>query len=142
MTPARSLNAVVPIAVLPPSAAATSEPTAPPSSAEACAIVRAITPEFKRYADRYDTKKCPPAVYERVRERFCRPVEVTADTLREAILWKYGHLGKPAIPPAHEALISQIQHGWSKAVASLPRSPEDAFVALDREFGGKTPVAT
>jgi hypothetical protein len=47
------------------------------------------------------------------------------------------HLGKPAIPAAHEGLISQLQRRWPAAAAALPKAPEDAFVALDREFGGK-----
>src|SRR5947207_15984695 len=63
-------------------------------------------------------------------------------TLRDALLWKYGHLGKPAIPPAHERLISQLQRGWPAAVAALPNVPKHVFVALDRDFGGKTRFIT
>jgi hypothetical protein len=50
----------------------------------------------------YDTKKYWPVVYERVRREFRQPERMAPGTLRDALLWKYGHLGKPAIPPAHE----------------------------------------
>ncbi len=31
--------------------------------------------------------------------QFLQPETVTSDALREALLWKYGHLGKPRILP-------------------------------------------
>lgn len=117
-------------------------PAAPPSEAEAWAIAKAIKPRFTKYADQYDTKKYRPDVYQRVRREFRQPTRVVRATLRDALLWKYGHLGKPAIPPAHEALISQLQRGWRTAAAALPSTPKDAFVALDQEFGGKTRFIT
>ena len=67
----------------------------------------------------YDTKKYWPVVYERVRREFRQPERMAPGTLRDALLWKYGHLGKPAIPPAHELLISQLQRG---GLLWLPRS--------------------
>jgi hypothetical protein len=112
------------------------------SSAEASQIVKAIRPRFDEFASQYDTKKYWPEVYQRVGQEFRQPRTVAPETLREALLWKYGHLRKPAIPPAHERLISHLQQGWPAAVAALPKTPEDAFVALDREFGGKTRFIT
>jgi hypothetical protein len=91
----------------------------------------------------YDIKKYPPEAYDRVRTAFDRPVLVAPGTLREALLWKYGHLNKSgAIPPAHERLISEIQRGWPSAVAALPGAPKEDFLALDRTFGGKTRFIT
>lgn len=134
---------VVRIDVLPPKRVVAPVPASgPPSESEAWAIATAIRPRFAEFADQYDTKKYWPAVYQRVRRKFRQPTGVNPSTLREALLWKYGHLGKPAIPRAHEALISQLQHGWSSAVPGLPRVPEDAFVLLDRHFGGKTRFIT
>src|SRR5262245_49398057 len=98
------------------------------SDAEAWQIVKAIRPRFAAYVAQYDTNKYWPVVYQHVRRDFRQPKRVTTDTLRDALLWKYGHLGKPAIPPAHEALISQLQRGWPAAVAALPGAPEDAFL--------------
>ncbi len=112
------------------------------SDAEAWQVVRAIRPRFAEYAAQYDTKKYWPDVYRDVRREFGQPRTVTPKTLRQALLWKYGHLGKPAIPSAHEALISQLQLGWSAAAAVLPRLPEDAFVAIDRYFGGRSRFIT
>ena len=109
---------------------------------EASRIWGRIAPIFPDYLSRYDTDKYPPEVYDRVREAFARPTTVTADTLREAILWKYGHSGKPAIPRAHEQLILQVQRGWPAAVAVLPNEPEQAFDALNRQFGGPTRFIT
>jgi hypothetical protein len=132
-----------PIAVMPPQAALVSaQASGPPSQAEAWEIARAIKPRFAEFAGRYDEKKYWPAVYQRVRREFRDPTGVAPGIIREALLWKYGHLGKPAIPPAHELLISQLQRGWLTAMAAIPRAPEDAFVALHREFGGTTRFVT
>ncbi|HEY3383477.1 MAG TPA: hypothetical protein VGK32_17045 [Vicinamibacterales bacterium] len=97
---------------------------------------------FAHYARQYDTKKYWPEVYKRVRREFRQPNRVASGTLREALLWKYGHLGKRDIPPAHKRLIEQLQRGWPAASAGLPGVPEDAFVVLDRAFGGRTRFIT
>lgn len=107
------------------------------SDSEAWQIAKAIRPRFAEYASQYDTKKYWPDVYQRVRREFIQPRTVPPGTLRDALLWKYGHLGKPAIPLAHERLISPLQRGWPAVIATLPNAPEDAFVALDRDLGGK-----
>ncbi len=70
------------------------------SDAEAWQIVRAIRPRFAEYVARYDTKKYWPDVYQHVRRAFRQPEKVASDTLRNALLWKYGHLGKPGISPS------------------------------------------
>lgn len=120
--------------------------TAPPgellSDAEAWQIAKAIRPRLAGYASQYDTKKYWPEVYERVRQEFLQPTTVAPGTLRDALLWKYGDLGKPAIPPNHEKLISQLQRGWPAAVATIPNAPKEALVALNQAFGGKTRFIT
>jgi len=141
-TPAAQPGAVR-IVVRPPHDPVVSAPmSARPSDAEAWQIAKAIRPRFAEYVAQYDTKKYRPVVYQRIRREFRQPERVAPGTLREALLWKYGHLGKPAIPPAHELLISQLQRGWPAAVAALPGAPEDAFVAIARDFGGKTRFIT
>jgi hypothetical protein len=104
--------------------------------------LQAIRPRFAEFADRYDEKKRLACRLPACPTKVSGTDWVAPSILREALLWKYGHLGKPAIPPAHELLISQLQHGWLTAIAVIPRAPEDAFVALDREFGGKTRFIT
>jgi hypothetical protein len=93
--------------------------SARPSYAEAWQIAKAIRPRFAEYMTQYDTKKRWPVVYERVRREFRQPERMAPGTLRDALLWKYDHLGKPAIPPAHELLISQLQRGWPAVVTAL-----------------------
>jgi hypothetical protein len=115
---------------------------APLSDAEALQVVRAIKPRFREFVLLYDTKKYWPDVYEGVLRQFGQPVSVSPVAIRDALLWKYGHLGKPAIPPAHEVLISQVQAGWTVIARSLPPTPQEAFEALDRRFGGRTRFIT
>jgi hypothetical protein len=112
------------------------------SGSEAWQISKAIMPRFKEYASQYDTKKYWPGVYERVRREFVHAEVMAPGALRDALLWKYGHLGKPAIPLHHERLISELQRNWRAATAGLPKAPEDAFIALDHSFGGKNRFIT
>jgi hypothetical protein len=114
----------------------------PPSDTEAWQIAKAIRSRLLEYVALYDTKKYWPDVYRRIRREFRHPKRVAPVSLRDALLWKYGHLGKPAIPAAHEFLIAQLQRGWPAAAAALPRVPEDAFNAIERQFGGKTRFIT
>ena len=81
-------------------------------------------------------------MYTRVSGAFHHPGRIEPAMLRDALLWKYGHLGKPRIPPGHQRLITHLQRSWPAAVAALPKSPEAAFDALDREYGGKTRFVT
>jgi len=112
------------------------------SKAEAWQIAKEIRASFAEYVAKYDTDKYWPVVYQRIRREFRQPQRVLSNTLRDALLWKYGHLGKPAIPQAHELLITQLQRGWPSAVVALPSAPKDAFDAIGREFGGKTRFIT
>jgi hypothetical protein len=139
----RALRWHAPIVVLPGQHPSPPNPSSGSlSQAEAWEIAKAIRPCFTEYANRYDTKKYWPDVYDRCRREFCKPLAVTAETLRDALLWKWGHLGKPAIPSAHELLITEVQHGWVTAVATLPVATEEAFVVLDVAFGGKSRFIT
>lgn len=113
-----------------------------PTPLEARAIVGAIEPQFADFVMSYDTKKYPSDVYQDALAKFRHPANVSPDTLRNALLWKYGHLGKSAIPQHHERLIAEIQSGWSKFVAVLPETPEETFAVLDRDFGGKSRFIT
>ena len=105
------------------------------SADEARRIARAIRPSLREYADQYDRRKYWPSVYDSVRRRFGRGARVPKETIRDALMWKWGHLGKPVIPSAHSALIVDIQKGWSETVADLPNGPADAFAVLNERFG-------
>jgi hypothetical protein len=39
-------------------------------------------------------------------------------------------------------LISQLQRGWPAVVTALLGTPHDAFIAIDRDFGGKNRFIT
>ena len=76
-----------------------------------------------------------PSVDHSARRRFGRGAGVPKETIRDALMWKWGHLGKPVIPSADMALIVDIQQGWNEAVADLPNVPSDAFAVLHQRFG-------
>jgi hypothetical protein len=105
------------------------------SSEEASRLAQGIRPQLGEYADRYDQKKYWPKVYASVRREFRQSAGPSREAIREALLWKWGHLGKPAFPAAHAALITQIQNGWTEAVAALPGPTAGAFEELNARFG-------
>lgn len=112
------------------------------SAPEVTRIVRAILPRFEEYVVRYEERKYWPEVYACVRQGFGCPRDVPNDTLRDALLWKYGHLGKPAIPAAHERLILEVQRHWRTVVAELPLDAEATFRVLQKTIGGDTRFIT
>lgn len=110
---------------------------------EVALIVRKIGPFFDETADRFDEVKYPLDVYERVLNAFARPSNVSPGTLRDALLWKYGHLSKEGrIPGAHKKLIGEIQRAWPRLARTLPQVPGEAFAALNAACGGRTRFIT
>lgn len=108
-------------------------------------IVRKVRPLFAETAARYDSGKYPSDVYSNVRAAFLKPARVRTEQLRDALLWKYGHLRKSKsarIPPAHERLITDIQRLWPRLARELPKGPGDAFAFLDSRIGGSTRFIT
>jgi hypothetical protein len=94
-------------------------------------------------ASRFDTKKYPADVYEQALIAFARPAQVSPGDLRNALLWKYGHLRKgDRIPAVHQKLIAEIQQAWPRIARDLPRAPEQAFAAIDKISGGRTRFIT
>jgi hypothetical protein len=112
------------------------------TSDEALHIVEGVRPHFRAYCDQYETGKYWPQTYATVRKAFQQPRTVSADTLRQAILWKYGHLRKSRIPTAHEALIADLQARWPVLSRALPATPDAAFAMLHEAFGGATRYVT
>lgn len=115
----------------------------PLSDAEARQVVELVKPVFSGLLAKYDLKKYPPDVYLRARQEFSQPSHVvSALTIRDALLWKWGHLGKPRIPAAHTSLISEVQQKWPALACEMPHQPEQSFSALVGAFGGKTRFIT
>lgn len=124
-----------PISVVRPPIGPDLLPADQPSSCEACAIVAAIVPVFHHYVSQYDTSKYSPAIYNQVLKQFRQPTEVDDHTLRDAVWWKYGHLGKANIPGTHRALIQHVQTQWHRFVSVLPDDPASAFERLHEHIG-------
>lgn len=101
-----------------------------------------MRPQFRAYCDQYDAGKYWPQTYATVLEAFQQPRTVAVDTLRQAILWKYGHLRKRRIPTAHEALIADLQARWPVLSRDLPPTPDAAFAMFHEAFGGATRYIT
>src|SRR5689334_3612950 len=113
------------------------------TSRELAMIIRRVRPMFSDVASRFDTKKYPAAAYEQALTAFGVPMQVSPETVRNALLWKYGHLRKGGrIPVAHQKLIADVQRSWPRLVRDLPGAPEQAFVAIDRVCGGRTRFIT
>ncbi len=134
--------AFAPICILPLEAAQQSPCNASLSSDEAMRIVEGIRPYFRAYCDQYEIGKYWPQTYTTVLEVFQQPHTVSADILRQAILWKYGHLPKSRIPAAHEALIADLQARWPVLSRDLPATPDAVFAMLYEAFGGATRYVT
>lgn len=115
----------------------------PLSDAEARQVVELVKPVFSGFLAKYDVKKYPPDVYLRACQEFSQPSRVvSAFTIRDALLWKWGHLGKPRIPAAHTSLISEVQKKWPALACEMSQQPEQSFLAPVGAFGGKTRFIT
>lgn len=129
-----------------PKAASAPEPTAgtmlplgegvPLAGEEARRVVGLIQPCFDEYVTRYDERKYPPDVYERLLRSFGAPGQVIDEDIRTAFLWKFGHLGKQRIPSRHETLISCIQERWPDLLPAIHGSTVEVFHRLDAVVGG------
>lgn len=100
------------------------------------AIARRIAQDFECVVARYDTVKYPPAIYLELLQRFGEPARVRATDIRLALVWKYGHVGKPRIPGGHERFAGEIWRAWPRLTAELPYTARDVFNQMERLFGG------
>lgn len=94
------------------------------SAAEAQRIAALISSDLHDYIRRYDTRKYPPDIYDRVRRAFLTPARVRPTDIETAILWKYGHLGKSGYPKQHAKLIRDLQRLWPAFARSEMIGPE------------------
>ncbi len=61
-------------------------------------LVELVASEFPTYIDRYNEKTYPSHILINLRTQFANPNSVTAETITEALRWKYGRLGVPKFP--------------------------------------------
>lgn len=108
-------------------------------SVEECrSLASAIAPQLEHYAARNDDAKYSPSVYAAVLRDFRRkPSSVGPDSLRDALLWKWGHLGKSKIPGHHSNLIQEIQRGWRGWAGRLGSNAKADYEVMRERLGGK-----
>jgi hypothetical protein len=84
---------------------------------EANKIVARIEPIFQKVLDKYDFGKYPAANYDRFKTLFSS-LNPPVDEIANAMIWKWGHWGKPDFPQSHKNLIAEIQMMWPQFVES------------------------
>lgn len=91
------------------------------------AIVDAMRHDFASTVQRYDGYKYPEDVYDSLRTAFHTRESVTADHIRDALIWKYGHWRKPNFPSKHKTIIARIQTEWAAFVERNLSDAEQIF---------------
>jgi len=94
-----------------------------------------IAEELDTYIGRYDVRKYPQDIYHHLITRFGEPEQLAADDIRLALVWKYGHVGKPRIPDGHERFAREIWRCWPAVIRDLPLTHRDVFEQMWKEFG-------
>ena len=89
----------------------------PITPTEANQIAARIAPMFERVLGEYDFAKYPAADYARFKASFSA-LNPTDAEIEGAMVWKWGHWGKPDFPQNHKNLIGEIQRLWPQFVAS------------------------
>lgn len=99
---------------------------------DAAEIARSISKDFAKYLAKYDEKKYPPEILLRLQEQFAYPKMVSGSDLRTALVWKYGHWGKPRIPAAHERLAKRISELWISVPSEMMLTSAKTFFMVER----------
>lgn len=82
---------------------------------EAQQIAQFILSCFSQISKKYDFKKYPKCVYDRCKLKFSA-LNPDDQDIHDALVWKYGHWGKPNFPPAHCKLIQEVQKLWPQFI--------------------------
>ncbi len=78
-------------------------------------IASEIHRDFDTHLSLYDEDKYPPKALAAFRTAF-RNSNVPAETIRDALKWKYGKHGKDRISPKHEIAIAAFVKAWPRYV--------------------------
>lgn len=89
----------------------------PVTQTEASQIAERIAPIFQQVLNEYNFGKYPAADYSRFRVSFSA-LTAPRDDIEAALVWKWGHWGKPNYPQRHRYLIEEIQRLWPSFVTS------------------------
>ena len=87
----------------------------PINQTEAQQIAGLILFCFKQVSQKYDFKKYPKPVYDRCKLKFSA-LNPTNQDIHDALVWKYGHWGKPNFPASHRNVISAVQGLWPQFI--------------------------
>ena len=101
-------------------------------------VVEIIRPIFLGFLDSYKFQKYPAEPYADFKTSF-EGLEPSPEIIRDAMMWKWGHWGKPNYPQLHKNLISEIGQSWSQFKSSESAStPEATFLWWRRRFNRNT----
>jgi hypothetical protein len=89
----------------------------PITSIETILIAQRITPILQDILNEYDYEKYPASDYARFKASFSA-LNSSNSEIEDAMIWKWGHWGKPNYPQRHRDLIVEIQGLWPAFIAS------------------------
>ena len=79
--------------------------------------IQFINQNFNLFLSQYDLGKYPSEIYETVKNKFSS-LKVEEEAIRNALEWKWGHIGKSNYPVSHKELIKDISKAWIKFILS------------------------
>ena len=81
------------------------------SELELSEIASEVARQFDRCLRQYDYSKYPVDRYEQFKKAFST-LKTPNPEIFDAMVWKWGHWGKPNFPEAHKLLIKEIELKW------------------------------
>lgn len=84
---------------------------------EAEQIANRIIPIFNQVIDVYDYRKYPAQELQQFKESFSS-LRIENYHIRDALIWKWGHWGKPNFPQHHRELITKVEQLWTSFIES------------------------
>ena len=101
--------------------------------------IQFINQHFYFFVNQYDENKYPPQIYHTVKKRF-PSLSADEETIKLALEWKWGHIGKPNYPNNHKLLIKEIVGEWGNFINSNhdKKSPEKNFEWWKNKLGSKS----
>ena len=98
--------------------------------------IQFINLHFDFFVNQYDENKYPPQIYHTAKKRFS---SFTADeeTIKLALEWKWGHVGKPNYPNNYKLLMKEIIAEWGSFIDSNhdKKSPDKTSEWWCTKFG-------
>lgn len=114
----------------------------PITSTEADQIAQKIRPLLSAVASKYDFMKYPADEYGALKDQFAA-MTATHESIERALVWKWGHWGKPNYPEHHRRLIAEIQGLWSDfSKSGAIAQPHDTFEWWQGRLGRSTTYIT